>query len=245
MGSRNALVRKLSIFARFSAAETECLTRLQAVREHFAAGTDLVHEGQTGHRAFVLQEGWAFSYKLLPDGGRQIINFKIPGDFMGLRSILLRTSDHSFAALTDCVVSAVSVKRATSLFNDFPRVGAAILWSVARDEAVVVEHLVGLGRRDAKERTAHLLLELADRLRLVGLATESEFEFPVNQYLLSDALGLTAIHTNRVLRQLREKSLVAVRHNRVFIDDRNSLVKLAGYDAGFLDQATPLTQVGA
>jgi CRP-like cAMP-binding protein len=243
MKSRNALIRKLSIFARFSTAETECLTQLQSVRERIGASTDLVHEGQTGHRAFVLQEGWAFSYKLLPDGGRQIVDFKLPGDFIGLRSILLRTSDHSFAALTDCVVSPISVKRAISVFNDSPRVGAAILWSVARDEAVAVEHLVGIGRRDATERIAHFFLELADRLRLVGLASETVFEFPINQYLLSDALGLTAIHTNRVLRQLRERGLVTVLQHRVVIHDLNGLVKLAGYDAGYLDQAQPLTDI--
>ena len=241
---RTALIRKLSIYTRFLAAELECLTQLQSTHESIGASTDMVHEGQAGHRAFILQKGWAFSYKLLPDGGRQIINFKVPGDFIGLRSVLLRTSDHSFGTISDCIVSPISVKRAITVFNEHPRVGAAILWSLARDEAMAVEHLVDIGRRDAIERIAHFVLELGDRLRLVGLASEVGFEFPINQYLLSDALGLTAIHTNRVLRQLREKGLMTVHQHRVVIHDMKGLVSLAGYDAGYLDQARPLTEIG-
>jgi len=239
---QNALIRKLSIFTRFSAGETACLMELQSGRDKVEATTDLVHEGQTGHRAFVLQEGWAFSYKMLPEGGRQIVDIKVPGDFMGLRGLLLRTSDHLFATVSTCVVSPIPMTRALSVFNEFPRVGAAILWSVARDEGIVVEHLVGMGRRNAIQRLAHLLLELCDRLRLVGLASKTEFEFPMNQYLLADALGLTAIHTNRVLRQLRVKGLVSFQEHRVVIHDVEALVKLADYGAGYLDQAKPVIQ---
>jgi CRP-like cAMP-binding protein len=241
--SENALVRKLSNFIRMSDGEMACLIQLQSAREKVGALTDIVHEGQTDHRAFVLQEGWAYSYKLLPDGGRQVITFSIPGDFIGLRSILLRTSDHSFATFSDCVVSPISVKRSISVFNEYPRLGAAMLWAVSRDEAMVVEHLVGIGRRSAIERVAHFFLEMGDRLRLVGMATESKFECALNQYLLADALGLTAIHVNRVLRQLREKGLITVKEHRVVIDDVKGLMKLAGYDSGYLDQPRPLTEI--
>ena len=94
-------------------------------------------------RAFILQRGWACAYKLLPDGGRQVIDFRLPGDFMGLRSVLLRTSDHSFAAVTEIVVAEVSGPRMLASFQALPRLGAAILWAASRDEAMVVEHLVG------------------------------------------------------------------------------------------------------
>ena len=97
--------------------------------------------------AYILQAGWACSFKLLPDGGRQIIAFPLPGDCVGLRSALLRTSDHSFSALTDIVVSGVEASRMMRVFNEFPRLGAAILWAASRDEAMVVEHLVSIGRR--------------------------------------------------------------------------------------------------
>lgn len=198
-------------------------------------GKQLVQEGQSGHQAFVLQSGWGCSYKLLPDGGRQIISFPVAGDCVGLRSVLLRTADHSFSALTDAVVSAVEGARLLQTFNEFPRLGAAILWAASRDEAMVVEHLVSVGRRSAIERTAHFFMELAERLNLVGLAKQTEFRCPLSQYVLADALGLSAIHVNRVLRQLRERDLLTVQRGMVRIHDLSGLRKLAGYSGGYLN----------
>lgn len=240
----NALTRKLSNFARLSPGECECLMQLQATHESIPAATDLVHEGQVDHRAYVLQSGWAYCYKILPDGGRQVINLSLPGDFLGLRSVLLRTSDHSFASITNCVVSSVSVSRLISVFSEYPRLGTAILWAVSRDEAMVVEHLVGIGRRSAIERIAHFFLELGDRLQLIGMGGQSRYEFPISQYLMADALGLTAIHINRVLRQLRERGLITVKQHSVEIIDKEGLMELAGYDSGYLDQLLRSPKLG-
>ncbi len=225
----NHLARKLNAFVQLSERELACLADLQSVPVRVKRGKELVHEGQTGHTAYVLQAGWACSYKLLPDGGRQIIAFPLPGDCVGLRSVLLRTSDHSFSALTDAVVSCVEGTRMMRIFTEFPRLGAAILWAASRDEAMVVEHLVSIGRRSAIERTAHFFLELHERLLLVGLATEREFICPLNQYVLADALGLSAIHVNRVLRQLRERHLLTLKGRKVIIQDMPALKSLAGY----------------
>lgn len=223
------LARKLSTFMQLSERELACLADLQSASVRVKRGKQLVHEGQTGHAAYILQSGWACSFKLLPDGGRQIIAFPLPGDCVGLRSVLLRTSDHSFSALTDSVVSSVESARMMRVFTEFPRLGAAILWAASRDEAMVVEHLVSVGRRTAIERTAHFFLELHERLQLVGLASAQEFICPLNQYVLGDALGLSAIHVNRVLRQLRERHLLTLKGRKVIIEDMPSLKALAGY----------------
>jgi CRP-like cAMP-binding protein len=114
------LAKKLNTFVRLLPDELACLAELQSRRRTVAALTEIVHEGQTDHRAWILQEGWANCYKLVPNGGRQIISFPLPGDFMGLRSVLLRTSDHSFASLTDAVISAVSRQRIIEIFHEFP-----------------------------------------------------------------------------------------------------------------------------
>jgi hypothetical protein len=106
-----------------------------------------------------------------------------------------------------------------------------ILWAASRDEALVVEHLVSVGRRTPAGRTAHFLLELYDRLHLVGLAADNEFACPLNQYVLSDALGLSTIHVNRVLRELREKGLVTFKAHKVVIHDAARLKALAGYES--------------
>ena len=160
----SVLAKKLSTFVALSRDELKCLAGLQANPIKMKRGRQLTQEGQTGHKAFVLLSGWACSYKLLPDGGRQIISFPIAGDVVGLRSVLLRTADHSFSALTDSVVNAVEGAHIMKCVTDFPRLGTALLWAASRDEAMVVEHLVNIGRRTALERTAHFFMELAERL---------------------------------------------------------------------------------
>jgi CRP-like cAMP-binding protein len=172
---------------------------------------------------------------MLPDGSRQIISFPISGDCVGLRSVLLRTADHSFSTLTDAEVTSLDSSRMLQTFSEFPRLGAAILWAASRDEAMVVEHLVSVGRRTAIERAAHFFMELAERLSLIGHATETEFKCPLSQYVIADALGLTAIHVNRVLRQLRERGLLSVHAGRVRIRDLNGLRKLSGFRGGDLN----------
>jgi CRP-like cAMP-binding protein len=234
---QSPLARKLSQFVQLDRSELAALAELEAVRRPVEAGTELVHERQAGHQAFILQEGWACAYKMVPDGGRQVIDFSIPGDVMGLRSVLLRTSDHSFSAVTRVVVAEVSARQMVDRFQHLPRLGAAVLWAASRDEAMVVEHLVSVGRRSALERTAHLLLELWLRLQLVGLGTSAGYACPLNQYLLADALGLSAIHVNRVLRQLRERGLVTFRDGQVLFHDLPRLRSIAGWHSGYLDQS--------
>ncbi len=231
----SVLAKKLSAFVPLSPDELECLAELQLPTMSVKRGHQLVHEGEPERRVFVLQAGWACSYKDLSSGERQIISFPIAGDCVGLRSVLLRTADHSFQALTDSVVSQVDATRMLQTFNDFPRLATAILWAASRDEAMVVEHLVSVGRRNAIERTAHFFMELAERLNLIGLATEADFECPLSQYVLADALGLSAIHVNRVLRQLRERDLLTFQHGKVTIHDLNGLRKLSGFRGGYLN----------
>ena len=132
------------------------------------------------------------------------------------------------------MVSSVDSAGMLQTFSEFPRLGAAILWAASRDEAMVVEHLVSIGRRNAIERTAHFFMELGERMLLVGLSAETEFECPLTQYVLSDALGLSAIHVNRVLRQLRELRLLTVQHGTATIHDLPGLRKLSGFQGGYL-----------
>lgn len=229
------LARKLNAFVSLSPDELERLAELQSPATRVKRGQQLVHEGESDQRVFVLQSGWACSYKDLSNGERQIISFPIAGDCVGLRSVLLRTADHSFHALTDAVVTSVDGSRMMQTFSEFPRLGTAILWAASRDEAMVVEHLVSIGRRSAIERTGHFFMELAERLNLVGLATEAEFKCPLTQHVLADALGLSAIHVNRVLRQLRERDLLTFQRGEVTIHDLNGLRELAGFRGGYLN----------
>ena len=182
MQGDSILAKKLNTFIPLAPKELNWLAAIQSTPLTVKRGKRLTQEGQTGHKAFVLQAGWACSFKDLANGNRQIISFPIAGDCVGLRSVLLRTADHSFSALTDAVVSPVDGAHIMKCVTEFPRLGAALLWAASRDEAMVVEHLVNIGRRSAIERTAHFFMELAERLSLVGLATEAEFKCPLSQY---------------------------------------------------------------
>jgi CRP-like cAMP-binding protein len=232
--------RKLTAFVALSASDLTVLSDLYRRRRTFPAGRDMVHEGQADHAAYIIANGWASSYKLLPTGTRQIVDIQIPGDFLGLRSVLFRTSDHNFEPITEVEASQVQAVDLLEAFAHTPRLATAVLWAASRDEAMVVEHLVGIGRRNALERMAHFLLELAARLRLVGLGTKAGYDCPLSQYHLADVLGLSAVHVNRVLRELREGGLCTFQKGKVVFDDFDGLVALAEFDRGYLDHDGPL-----
>lgn len=236
---QSPLTSKLSAYVALSPGDLDILSRFHKRRRSFRPGHELVHEGQRHGSAFVLAEGWACSYKMLPDGERQIVDFQIPGDFIGLRSILFRTSDHSAEALTRIEASEVLASDILDSFAQAPRLATAVLWAASRDEAMVVEHLVNIGRRSAEERMAHFMLELGARLRLVGTGDATGFDCPLTQYHLADVLGLSAVHVNRVLRHLREEGLMTFQKGRVSFDDIARLKQMAAFDPEYLDQGRP------
>jgi len=238
--ANSPLTRKLSAFVALSSKELAVLERLHQRRRSFVAGRDLVHQGQADQAAYILASGWVCSYKLQPDGTRQIVDFQIAGDFLGLRSVLLRTSDHSFEPIVDIQAVEVMASDLLDAFEQTPRLATAILWAASRDEAMVVEHLVGMGQRDAEARMAHFLLELGAKLALVGLSTKAGYACPLTQYHLADALGLSSVHVNRVLRKLREDGLATFRNGRVTFDDIDRLAALGEFDPAYLDHTGPL-----
>jgi CRP-like cAMP-binding protein len=232
--------RKLACFVLLSDDDLSTLSDIYRRRRSFVAGRDMIYQGEQDHSAYILATGWACSYKILPGGTRQIVDFQIPGDFLGLRSVLFRTADHNVEPITAVQASEVTGADLLAAFARRPRLATAILWAASRDEAMVVEHLVDLGRRTAAERMAHFLLELGARLRLVGMGGKGGYACPLTQYLLADAMGLSAIHVNRVLRELREEGLLTFQKGMVTYDDYDALVEFAGFDRAYLDHEGPL-----
>lgn len=241
MVQNSPFAKKIASFVKLGAEEIESVSDLYKRRRKFRPGVDLIHQGEIDQSAFIMAEGWAISYKILSDGSRQIVNFLIPGDFLGVRSVLFRTSDHNVEPITPIEASEVSKAELFQTFAKTPRLATAVLWAASRDEAMVVEHLVGVGQRPAAERTAHLLLELSARLRLVGIGDRTGFDCPLTQYHLADALGLSPVHVNRVLREIREAGMMTFQNGRVSFDDFNALSEFADFDRTYLDQDGPVS----
>lgn len=232
--------RKLTAYVALSPEDLDVLSDLFRRRRRFAVGRDMIHQGQADQPAYILADGWACGYIILPNGGRQIIDIKVPGDFLGMRSVLFRTSDHNIEPITPVEASEVMASDLINAFSKTPRLATAVLWAVSRDEAILVEHLVGIGRRNAAQRTGHFLLELAARLRLVGLGDKTGYDCPLSQYMLADTLGLSAVHVNRVLRELREAGYVTFQNGRVTFHDLAGLATFADFDKAYLDHEGPL-----
>lgn len=191
---------------------------------------DIVVEGDKPSGVLFLREGWAYRYRLLGDGRRHIINFLIPGDLI---APLFSTVNHFVGALTDVVVCRTGACDIAELAETHEALAAALQNVVASEFEMLLERTVSLGRRDAKERMANLLVELYERTRRAGLAGEQSFEFPATQEMLADALGLSVVHVNRTLRSLREAGIVTVWSGRVTISDFESLRVLAGAENGY------------
>jgi CRP-like cAMP-binding protein len=215
------------------------LESLQGARTFIPAGKELVYEGQQQHQAYILHDGWTCAYKRLRDGARQIVEVEIPGDFIGLRSLLLRNSDQSIVTLTNVEVSRINTERLWDAFRLAPKLMMTLLWAASRDEAMVTEHLVCVGKRDATARTAHFLLELGVRMELVGLGSTTSYRCPLSQNVLADAVGMTAIHLNRVLRHLREAELLVFRDGVATFLDRDKLAQLTDFDFTYMDHYKP------
>ena len=229
-----AFGRKLQRFVP-TTTERILLTEFSSRRRRIEAGEELV-SGETRSRfAYVLHEGWACAYRGMSDGTRQICDFRLPGDFLGLLNLLVQKLNFNVVALTDLVVSEVSADRLVSTFHKSPPLAEGVLWSQSRDTAIIAEHLVNIGRRGALERTVHLLIEIGYRLNQVGYSASDNYECPLTQKDLAEALGITHVHLNRVLRQLRDQELLSFNDHTVMLHDMRALMRIAEFDSSYLD----------
>ncbi len=230
----DAFFRKLEQRDVLSGAERAALIAAARPEEDFAAGTDLVLEGDRPDHSILLLDGFATRYRLLGDGQRQITAVHVAGDFVDLHSFLLKDMDHSVGALTRCHVLTFPRVHLARITETEPHL-TRLLWLMTLiDAAMHREWMVAMGRRSALEQLAHLVCELYVRLGIAGLVTNDQFIFPVTQSDLGDALGLSAVHVNRVLQQLRAGNLITWQGQLVHILDWPGLQRLAEFDPRYL-----------
>ncbi|RYZ12686.1 MAG: Crp/Fnr family transcriptional regulator [Comamonadaceae bacterium] len=216
----------------FVEVSQEQLDLIESFREDMRpveAGASIVPEHRASRQLFTLYAGWAFRYKTLSDGRRQILTFLLPGDFIGLQDEFAEGQTHGVDAATDCVVCVFPRERLWELFHREPALGYDVTWLAAREEKMVDDHLVTNGRRTAIERIAMLLMHLYRRAERIGLAVDGRVEFPFNQQHIADALGLSLVHTNKTLRRLQRLGLHELEAGRLRIVDPAALETLGEY----------------
>ncbi|MET3924325.1 Crp/Fnr family transcriptional regulator [Devosia sp. 2618] len=203
------------------------------------AGSTLLSEGSNSVHLYTLLSGWAFRYKTLPDGRRQILNYMLPGDLVGLQGSVIGEMEHSVEALSPLVLCVFQRNRLNELFSNHPGLGFDITWLAAQEERMLDDHLLSLGRRSALERAAYLIAFLHQRATSVGLASNKNLYLPITQMHVADTLGLSIVHTNKTLRKLAEKGLIRWLDRSCEVLDSDGLMQLAEWE-GLPDRVRPL-----
>jgi CRP-like cAMP-binding protein len=228
------LIAKLESISFLTIEEKDALAGLPFRVRSFPENADLVRQGDGPQDCCLVVDGLVCRYKVLGAGQRQIMSFHIPGDMPDLQSLHLKVMDHSLGALTPTRIAMISHEALNDITHAYPGICAAFWRDTLIDAAGFREWLAGVGRRSAHQRIAHLICELYVRLNSIGMAPDHSFELPVTQSELADSLGLSSVHVNRVLQDLRRDELIASRGRFVAIRDWPRLQVAGDFDAAYL-----------
>jgi CRP-like cAMP-binding protein len=227
-------LRKLRARAEINAEEERTIGALVSEIVEYPADRTVIRHGQEVSQSTMLLEGWMARVKDLPDGQRQIVEISVPGDFTDLHGFTLKRLDHDIITISRCRAALVPHDRLKVMTERYPRL-TRIYWFLTNlDAAIHREWTLSLGRRTALARMAHLFCELNVRLGIVGLAENNSFDFPLTQSELSECLGLTSVHVNRTLQEMRRTGLVEAESRRVRILDLDGLKGAAEFDDSYL-----------
>ena len=228
------LIRKLETVAALSDLEKEAIATLPLRLKAFEANSDLTSEGETPSECCLVLEGLVCRYKLLGAGQRQIMSLHLPGDIPDLQSLHLVVMDHTLGALTAGRAAYMPHAAVRDLTDRFPNITAAFWRETLIDASVTREWLAGVGRRSARQRIAHLICEVFVRSRALHLSEAHHFELPVTQAELGDALGLSTVHVNRILQDLRREELITWRGKSIVVRDWDRLQLSGDFEPAYL-----------
>ena len=231
----SAFLRGFAQLFELGPEEADQLRPLEMEYSEVPARRTIVEEGRSYDFALIVRSGWLLEYKLLRNGKRQVLNFRLPGEIAAIDCLAYAKMPHSVAALSRSVVSRLPLKAFHEIQRRYPRLGSALFLMTLREEAILHQWEVSLGRRDATGRLAHLFLELHRRLQLRGLADSTSFELPAKQEDLADALGLTTPYVNRMLQAMRGDGLIELNGRAVILSDMKRLAQHAGFKGNYLD----------
>jgi CRP-like cAMP-binding protein len=227
-------LRKIRARDTISAEEERAIRALVSEITEWPKDRTVIRHGQELSQSTLLLEGWMARAKDLPNGQRQIAEINLPGDFVDLHGFTLKRLDHDIMTITPCRVAFVPHERLVELTEKWPHLTRLYWFNTNLDAAIHREWTLSLGRRSAIARLAHLLLELNIRLGITGLTQHNSYDFPLTQIELGECLGLTSVHVNRTLQELRRMGLVDLQNRRVTIHDLHALQSVAEFDEDYL-----------
>jgi len=228
------LVRRLDSFSALSEPEKQTVRSLFSAGRRVSAGEDVVCEDEVSNSVSLIPEGLACSFRTMPDGRRQIMGFLLPGDLIDLDGYMVGHMDHSVGALTPCKLAAVPHQRLHDALEQHAGLVRALWAATLAEGCVTREWLVGLGRRSAYSRIAHLLCEVVARMKTLGLTDGSVCDLPLTQQELADSLGLSLVHVNRVLQRLRASGLVSLGRGSLQVHDWKGLQQAGEFNPSYL-----------
>ncbi len=230
----NPLIAKLEHGAKLTDEDRQVLEKLVARPRRVGPREDIISEGDEPDKVHLITDGFACRYQILPDGKRHIMAYLVPGDICDFHVAILGEMDHTIGTLTACSLVEIPHNTIHDISTKHPNLNRAFWWGTLVDEGILREWLVSLGRRSADQRIAHLFCELLIRLQTVGLADHNSFEMPLTQEELADTLGLSNVHVNRMMQELREKGLISTNSRRLTITHVARLQEFAEFNPNYL-----------
>jgi len=221
------ILRKSGLFKPITLEELHTINDILHERVSLAPGAEIVRPGDESPELYTLYSGWAFRFKTLPDGRRQILNFLMPGDLIGLQAAMFEAARHGVEALTEVELCVLPRRKVWALFGKLPSLAFDVTWLGSREEGMIDDNLTSAGRRTAAERIAALIVMLYKRADALGLATEQTFEFPLTQQHIADALGLSLVHTNKTLARLRKAGMFKQANGTLTLTNPRVLARIA------------------
>jgi CRP-like cAMP-binding protein len=234
---RAALLRRLRISSGITEEDVSEIATLPITVRQYPAERAVVSDGQRATECCLIAEGFCVRSKTIADGRLQILSIHIPGEIPDLMSLFLHVMDHDLSTLTPCTLGFIAHETLQRLHRRRPNV-AEIFWrDTLIDAAMFREWIVNVGQRPAPARLAHVMVELRERLKVVGRVSANGFEMPLTQEQIGEALGITAVHVNRVLKQLRQDGILDFHRGRVTVLDETKFLELADFDSRYLHQS--------
>lgn len=232
-------LRALPYFRPFTGEELRFVSKFKRGELVVEAGATILSEGSHSAQLFTLLSGWAFRFKTLEDGRRQILNYMLPGDLLGLQGSVIGVLDHSIEALSPAVLCVFQRDDLPGLFRRQPGLAFDVTWLASREERMLDDTLLSVGRRSAVERAAYLIAFIYQRALSVGLGERRKLLIPITQQHVADTLGLSIVHTNKTLRKLSDLQLIRWHDRACEVLDEGGLLDVAGWP-GQLAGARPL-----